>query len=193
MSVSFIIIALVTLISALAAVSLRRLVHCALSLTITFAGIGAFYLQLHAEFVGFAQLLVYIGAVAILIVFAILLTRGGDTQAGEKTGKASGWVGLVIAILSFGCLTGAVLASSNIMHFPVPPAPALAVEPLGRKLVGEYVLPLEVLGLLLTAGVIGAVLMAVHGKTPPASGQPSSATAEPVISGAHGSHPRREE
>ena len=75
---AFAIIAVLTLASAVAAMSLRNLVHCALALTVTFAGLAAFYLQLDAQFVGFAQILVYVGAVAILIVFAILLTRGGE-------------------------------------------------------------------------------------------------------------------
>ena len=75
MNWAFALIAFVTLVSATAAVSLRNLVHCALSLTITFAGLAALYLHLNAQFVGFVQILVYIGAVAILIVFAILLTR----------------------------------------------------------------------------------------------------------------------
>ena len=74
----FAIIAVLTLASAVAAMSLRNLVHCALALTVTFAGLAAFYLQLDAQFVGFAQILVYVGAVAILIVFAILLTRGSE-------------------------------------------------------------------------------------------------------------------
>ena len=74
----FAIIAVLTLASAVAAMSLRNLVHCALALTVTFAGLAALYLQLDAQFVGFAQILVYVGAVAILIVFAILLTRSGE-------------------------------------------------------------------------------------------------------------------
>src|SRR5207249_2273823 len=69
MSVPFAIIAVVTLASAIAAMSLRNLVHCALSLVVTFAGLAVFYLQLGAQFVGLAQILVYVGAVAILIVF----------------------------------------------------------------------------------------------------------------------------
>ena len=68
MGITFAIIAALTLVSAIAAMSLRNLVHCALSLAVTFAGIAAMYLQLDAQFVGFAQILVYIGAVAILIV-----------------------------------------------------------------------------------------------------------------------------
>ena len=75
---TFIILGLLTLAGAIAAMSLRNLVHCALALTVAFAGLAALYLQLDAQFVGFAQILVYVGAVAILIVFAVLLTRGTE-------------------------------------------------------------------------------------------------------------------
>ncbi len=59
----------------------RGLVHCALALAVAFAGIGALYLSLGAQFLGLAQLLVYVGAIAVLIVFVILLTRGGDSDS----------------------------------------------------------------------------------------------------------------
>jgi len=76
MDAIFLAISAVTLGSAVLAVSLRNLVHCALALALSFAGLAALYLKLNAQFVGLAQVLIYIGAVAILIVFAILLTRG---------------------------------------------------------------------------------------------------------------------
>src|SRR2546426_12842402 len=86
MKVIFAILALVTLAGAIAAMSLRNLVHCALCLVLAFGGLAALFLQLDAQFVGLAQILVYIGAVAILIVFAILLTRGGGpTQQSAVT------------------------------------------------------------------------------------------------------------
>src|SRR5260370_8037904 len=78
MTVPFTIIAIITIGSAIAAMTLRNLVHCALALVGAFAGLAALYLQLDAQFVGFAQILVYVGAVAILIVFAILLTGGSE-------------------------------------------------------------------------------------------------------------------
>ena len=59
--------------------ALKNTVHCALALTVAFAGLALLYLELDAQFAGFAQILVYIGAVAILVVFAILLTRGSET------------------------------------------------------------------------------------------------------------------
>ena len=96
MSPTFIAIAVIMLFAAAAAMSLRNLVHCALSLVVALAGLAALYLNLGAQFVGFAQILVYVGAVAILIVFAILLTRSGETpnQAVVAPGTGLGEAGL---------------------------------------------------------------------------------------------------
>src|SRR5205085_8879716 len=100
MTFGFFIIGLVTLGSAMAAMSLRNLVHCALCLAVTFAGLAALYLQLGAQFVGFAQVLVYIGAVAILVVFAILLTRSGEPVPHPVVSRS--WiVGVAIAVMVF--------------------------------------------------------------------------------------------
>ena len=109
----FIIIAMLTLASAVAAMSLRNLVHCALALTITFAGLAGLYLQLEAQFVGFAQILVYIGAVAMLIVFAILLTSGDEPSRPSRFSFA-GAVGVGIAVLVFGLLSGLILSSGAV-------------------------------------------------------------------------------
>src|SRR2546425_10196708 len=91
MALRFAVIAALTLASAVAAMSLRNLVHCALALTLAFAGLAALYLQLDAQFVGFAQILIYIGAVAILIVFAILLTRGSEPP--QQAILSPSWLG----------------------------------------------------------------------------------------------------
>ena len=76
MSIVFYLLAALTVAGGLAAMLLRNTVHCALALTVAFAGLALLFLNLDAQFAGFAQILVYIGAVAILVVFAILLTRG---------------------------------------------------------------------------------------------------------------------
>ena len=68
----FLILGVLTIVGAAAALTLRNLVHCVLALMLAFVGLAGLYLQLDAQFIGFAQILVYIGAVAILIVFAIL-------------------------------------------------------------------------------------------------------------------------
>jgi len=122
MQIAFAIIAALTLVSAIGAVAFRNLVHCALSLAVAFAGLAAFYLQLGAAFVGWAQILVYIGAVAILIVFAILLTRGSELPKGGVFSR-SWFMGLVIAAGVFA--NGKLLHGSNwtagevgYMHVP---------------------------------------------------------------------------
>ena len=156
----FAILAVLTLASAIAAMSLRNLVHCALSLVVTLGGLAALFLQLNAEFVGFAQILVYVGAVAILIVFAILLTRGSESAPPAPI-ATSPWWGVAIALAAFLTMAGAVTSSAIAQRGAVP-KPVLAVKAIGQKLMQEYVLPLEVLGLLLTAALIGAVIIAMN-------------------------------
>lgn len=162
MTVPFTIIAVLTIASAVAAMTLRNLVHCALALTVAFADLAAFYLQLDAQFVGFAQILVYIGAVAILIVFAILLTRGAE--APPQSIFSSTWaVGIAIAAIVFAVFAGMILTSRALVR-DLPAAPAATVRQIGDQLMTKYILPLEVIGLLLTAALIGAVIIAMREK-----------------------------
>jgi NADH-quinone oxidoreductase subunit J len=164
MSVTFTILALITVVSAIAAMTLRNLVHCALALAVAFAGLAGLYLRLDAQFVGFAQILVYVGAVAILIVFAILLTRGSGPT--EPSVFSSSWsLGLGIAVAVFVLLSGIILSSKGITR-EVPPAPAATVRQIGDQLMTRYILPLEIIGLLLTAALIGAVIIAMKEKEP---------------------------
>ncbi len=166
MTVVFWILAAITVAGGLAAVMLKNTVHCALALTAAFAGLALLFLQLDAQFVGFAQILVYIGAVAILVVFAILLTRSSEKP---ETGVFSRtWVaGLAIAAAVFAVLAWAVLHSAAALPDAVglpKVAPEVTVRQIGDALMGRYVLPLEILALLLTSAMIGAVLVAMHEK-----------------------------
>ncbi|HLH56675.1 MAG TPA: NADH-quinone oxidoreductase subunit J [Verrucomicrobiae bacterium] len=165
MTLSFAIIGAVTIASAIAAMTLRHLVHCALSLAITFAGLAALYLQLQAQFVGFAQLLVYVGAVAILIVFAILLTRGSGPET--QPIYSSRWLaGVVVAVIVMAVLGGTILSSKTVSAHVEAAAFEPSVRRIGDQLMTRYVLPLEVLGLLLTAATIGAVILAIQENRP---------------------------
>jgi len=160
MSLFFIITAVVTLLGAVFAMSLRNLVHCALAMAVAFSGVAAMYLQLDAQFVGFAEILVYVGAIAILIVFAILLTRSGETP--EKSVLTSGWwAGIATTAMVFTILGWAILNSSAIPG-NLPAAPETTVKNIGDKLMTTFVLPLEIVGLVLTAAMIGAVIIALR-------------------------------
>src|SRR5213592_907412 len=108
-SVAFLVIAIITLSGALAAAALPKLIHAALSLVIVFVGVAAYFFLLGAEFVGLVQVFVYIGAVAVLIVFTILLTR----RDVEKD-RGFNWSGVVVAIAMFGGLIWAILETQSL-------------------------------------------------------------------------------
>lgn len=165
MTLAFTIIAALTIAAAVAAMSLRNLVHCALALTVAFAGLAAAYLQLDAQFVGFAQIFVYIGAVAILLVFAILLTRGGESP--ERNVFSKSWVwGLGVVLAVFSTLAWAIQNSFASQREPAETVQA-SVKQIGDALMTKFVLPLEVIGLLLTAALIGAVIIAMRDESSP--------------------------
>jgi len=160
MSITFLIIAVLTIAAAVAAMTLRNLIHCALAVAVAFVGLAAAYLQLEAQFVGFTQVLVYVGAVAILIVFAVLLTRGGE--APEKSVFSASWIwGVVVTVGVFGVLAWAIKNSFASQREPAAEVSA-SVKQIGTALMTQYVLPLEVIGLLLTAALIGAVIIAMR-------------------------------
>jgi NADH-quinone oxidoreductase subunit J len=158
----FYLLAALTIVGGLAAILLKNLVHAALAVTLAFAGLALLFLELDAQFAGFAQILIYIGAVAILVVFAILLTRGSELPR-DGVFSRSWIVGLMIAAGVFAVLGWAVLG--GIDGVPQQNAtPAATVHDIGVALVGRYVLPLEIVALLLTAATIGAVIVALHEK-----------------------------
>jgi NADH-quinone oxidoreductase subunit J len=162
MSFVFYLLAALTVAGGLAAVLLKNTVHCALALTVAFAGLAFLYLNLDAQFAGFAQILVYIGAVAILVVFAILLTKGSETPKDGVFSKT--WLaGLAVAAGVFAVLGWAVLQTAPMLP-KATPAPAVTVGQIGNALVDRYVLPLEIVAVLLTVALIGAVIVALHEK-----------------------------
>jgi NADH-quinone oxidoreductase subunit J len=163
MTVVFPILAAMTLAGAVAAMTLRNLIHCALSLTVAFAGLAVLYLALGAEFAGLAQLLVYVGAIAILIVFAILLTppQANDTADNHPLITLHGITGAMLAFAVFAVLAWAV-SRSQLSHAAIAEAaPQATMRQIGDILMQRYILPLEVIGLMLTAALIGAVILAM--------------------------------
>lgn len=165
MTVVFLLFAFLTVAGAVAALALRRLVHCALSLTVALAGLGMLYLLLGAEFAGLAQLLVYVGAVAILIVFAILLTGGAESGAAETQeagARSASWAGGAAAAAVFLLLAWSAISGSERLPRSASQAPPPAtMRAIGDALMGPFVLPLEGAGLMLTAALLGAAMIAL--------------------------------
>jgi NADH-quinone oxidoreductase subunit J len=157
-SAAFIVIAILTLAAALAAATLQKLMHAALSFAVALVGVAAFFFLLGAEFVGLVLVFVYIGAVAVLIVFTILLTR-------RDVGKVRGtnWGGVLVAIAVFGGLIWTILKTPSF-SVAAPQISALTVRRIGEALMTSYVWPLLCVGLLLTAALIGALILVMEEK-----------------------------
>src|SRR5437762_6988972 len=158
MSASFVIISIFTLAAALAAATLRKLMHAALSFAVALVGLAAFFFLLGAEFVGLVQIFVYIGAVAVLIVFTILLTR-------DDVGKVSSfnWGGVIVAVAVFAGLVWAI-AKTKSLQSALPQIEPVTVQRIGELLMTNYVWPLQCVGVLLTAALIGALILVMEEK-----------------------------
>ena len=157
-SVAFLVIAIITLSGALAAATLRKLIHAALCLVIAFVGVAAYFFLLGAEFVGLVQVFVYVGAVAVLIVFTILLTRR------EVNGtRGINWSGAIVALAVFGGLLWTILETKSLA-IPAPQIEALTVKRIGEVLMTDFVWPLQCVGLILTAALIGALVLVMEEK-----------------------------
>ncbi|HEV3392493.1 MAG TPA: NADH-quinone oxidoreductase subunit J [Chthoniobacterales bacterium] len=157
-TVAFSIITILTLAAALAAATLQKLMHAALSFAVMFLGISALFFLLGAEFVGLVQIFVYIGAVAVLIVFTILLTRHDTERV-----RGFNWSGVVVALAVFAGLIWAMESTKSLLIGP-PQIEPLTVQRIGELLMTSYVWPLLCIGVLLTAALIGALILVLEEK-----------------------------
>jgi NADH-quinone oxidoreductase subunit J len=162
----FLIVAGATLVSGLMVVTTGNLVHAALWLVATLFGVAAIFAILNAGFIAVVQVVVYIGAIAILFIFAVMLTRKDMRDKGPQLNK-SWWTGALVAVLTFG---GLVTLFRNWMGISktaaaIPPG-FDAIAELGNQLTSPdfYVLPFEVASVLLLAAMVGAVYVAFNRK-----------------------------
>jgi NADH-quinone oxidoreductase subunit J len=151
-----IVISVFTLAAALAAATLPNLMHAAFCLVLALLGLASFFFLLGAEFVGLALVFIYIGAVAVLIVFTILLTRSDS-----KEHLGINWSGVLIALAVFIGLTWAILRTQSVSIVP-PHIRVLTIKQIGQTLMTGYVWPLQCVGLLLTAALIGALVLVIE-------------------------------
>lgn len=158
----FIIVAIATLGAALMVVITRNMVHAALWLVVALFGVAVYYVLLNAGFLAVAQVVIYIGAIAILMIFAIMLTRRTALDAGAQSNSNWPWAGLLSLLL----LGGLVWMLSGWGSFMAPASPlsprADPLRELGLALVSPnaYVIPFEVASVLLLAALVGAIMVA---------------------------------
>jgi NADH-quinone oxidoreductase subunit J len=159
--ITFAILALAMVISALRMVTTKNLVHAALYLTVVLAGAAGLYILLAAEFVAVTQVLVYIGAIVVLMLFGLFLTRaplGGNQQLDNN----QRWLAGVIALFLFGVLGVTLQRGFKGTHVN----PTLIADggsntaAIGVSLFHDFVVPFEVASILLLAALVGAVVIA---------------------------------
>ena len=156
-TVVFYVVAAVTIVSAAMVAFSRNIIYSAFSLLGTFAGVAGLYIFLGADFVAAVQLLIYVGGILVLILFAVMLThRITDVQI---TNRAAGRIPGLIVIGIF-----LVLLVQAIQETPWIKAKELSYEPttgkIGDLFLESYLLPFELASLVLLAALIGAVVLA---------------------------------
>ena len=160
-TIAFTLIAFLLLASAATAMALRNIIHSALLLVVSWFALAMFYLWAGAEFAAFAQILIYAGAISMVVLFAVLLTQrslGDFTLARESRRRAFG------AVLASAAVAGAIACA--ILHSSTPiastPAPTVTVRDLGEQLMGPQAAALLIVGVILTVSLIGAVVIAAQ-------------------------------
>jgi NADH-quinone oxidoreductase subunit J len=155
--IAFGVIAAVVVIGALRVVTTDNVVHAALWLVAVLAGAGASFLLLGAEFVGITQVLVYIGAIIVLFLFGIMLTRAPIGRELRLTG--SNWIaGLSVAVLVAGVLGYTLIEAFGSDKLP-DRAPQTTAE-VSDSIFSTYLVPFEVVSVLLLAALVGAIVLA---------------------------------
>jgi NADH:ubiquinone oxidoreductase subunit 6 (subunit J) len=164
----FWIIAAILVVAAVMVVSLRNIVHSALALVLVFALAAGIYVLLNAEFIAIVQILVYAGAVTILILFALMLTRISGLTVTNPTNRLW-WVALVISALLGATIiyaaTTSPMAIKNVVKPGVSQLPTGIdnVVRIGQLLYSpihySYVLPFEIASLVLLVAIVGAIVI----------------------------------
>ncbi len=162
---AFGVLTLLTVGGALAVVLDRNLFHSALWLLVSLFGVAGLFVMLSAPFLAAVQVLVYMGAIVILIIFAIMLTR--RLMGISESVNSQWWVGAIVAVISFLVIAFVLFQAGTGTHpllarEPISSLSSQSIEQLGMALVdpSQYALPFELASLLLTGSMIGAIVIA---------------------------------
>lgn len=151
--------AAMAVLPAIAILLARGIVRMAFLLLFSLAGFAGLYLQLGAGFLGFTQVLVYIGGILILFLFGVMLTARMDVPVREKAGRGMVLPGVIAGLLFLGTLL--FVAAGNPWSIrPAPAGPSHETPEMGLKLLSTYVLPFEAVSILLLVAMVGATYIA---------------------------------
>jgi NADH:ubiquinone oxidoreductase subunit 6 (subunit J) len=156
-SIAFIVLSILTVGAAILSLESRQVVYGAVALAFSFLGVAGLFILLDATFVALFQIIVYVGAIAVLILFTVMLvTQDVETEAKREPVRP---MAIAIAVI-IALLVGLVASISNLTSFYPTSPETLTVEQIGNLLTGTYAFPLEILALILGASIVGALTMA---------------------------------
>jgi len=156
-NIAFYLIAAVMVVAAIRVVTTRNIVHAALYLVLVLAGVAAQYILLAAEFVAVTQVLVYIGAIVVLFLFGIMLTRA-PTGPMDDSDNEQRIVGASIAVVLLGLMSYTLWRAFKGAQFVDLQVQTTAQ--VANSIFSTYVIPFEIISVVLLAALIGAIVLA---------------------------------
>jgi len=156
LDIAFWILAVVGIVAALAVVLLRDIFRAAISMILCFLTVAGIYVTLSADFLAAVQVLIYVGAISVLVILAIMLTR--EVQRGSPSNKLR-IPAFIVAVLFLGAVSFALLNTPWQVSAELPVEPTTAA--LATRLFGEngYILSVEIAAVLLLAAILGAIVL----------------------------------
>ncbi len=154
----FVLLSLVAVGSALLVVTTANMVHAALWLVVTLGSVAGIFLVLAAEFVAWVQVLIYVGAVVVLLLFALMLTKAPTGRQADLSARRA-LPAAVVAVLVGALLGVTVVAGFRDVRIDLDQAVVGSAETTGTTVFTRWVLPFEVLSVLLLAALVGAIVL----------------------------------
>lgn len=158
-TVVFFIFAILAIAAAWGVVTSKNIMHSALYLALSFSGVAVLYVLMNADYLAAVQLLIYTGGIAIMVVFAVMLTLRGDVRDSNPENRVWGW-GALIATLMFVMIAFVVLTNADWRVLPTPWTSGGSAADISLLLLTKFMVPFEAAAVLLTVALVGAVVLA---------------------------------
>jgi len=158
-TIFFFIFAILAIAAAWGVVTSKNIMHSALYLALSFAGVAALYILMNADYLAAVQLLVYTGGIAIMVVFAVMLTLRGDVSESNPENRVWGW-GAVVATFMFIMIATVILTNADWRILPTAWDNVGSAADISLLLLTKFMIPFEAAAVLLTVALVGAVILA---------------------------------
>lgn len=158
-TVVFFIFAILAIASAWGVVTSKNIMHSALYLALSFSGVAVLYVLMNADYLAAVQLLIYTGGIAIMVIFAVMLTLRGEISESNPENKVWGWGALVSSLL-FIMIALVILTNADWRILPKPWTSGGSASDISLLLLTKFMVPFEAAAILLTVALVGAVILA---------------------------------